>query len=823
MGLFGGGGGLGASIGGVIGGLIGQDQASGDRAKGQGYSEQAFQELLGLGLPPDLSKEIILQHFQEAGMLTPEMEQDIEQTYSKVAQMQTDPTGRNAQLQALQKLKGLSQTGLGAEDRAALNQVRDQVQRDLEGKRQQIMQNFQARGQGGSGAELISQLQAAQGSANQASMEGDRLAAMAQQRAREALMQSSNLGSDIRNQDYTESLNRARAEDALNQFNVQNQIAREQRNVASRNSAQMANLQNKQSIMNANVQMNNNELYRQNQAKRDYWNDQMTRAKLRSGAYGGMGDMYQQRGDAIAKREQDRYTALGGIVEKGAKAIATMGGSEMMPSGDEGTTTPSQMPQPQYDSYMDRKYKNIYGYAHGGEVGSEDEDIPDGNPIEADLDNEQNDVVPAMLSKGEVVLPNSVTQHPDAPQKAAEFVAKLKDPQINTVDELRKAQDARNADMDSAETMRLAGLLGSSFSGVKNDYLEGAADRLDKRSQLRPQDFLQQVEMLQRDPNSSASKGMVQLLKSVLPNVQLPENMSAYDIEKAAPFLKSVMPKSTNLQKGGVDQYGHMLVFNPRSGKLEVALDDQGQPIKAREEVFSTFDPKTGERIIIGRNAKPGAEGGVNVISKFGTPSNDVSKVNSNEDLYQGLDVEQRKRLKENQDGFLKDSQADRDAVGAAKGIATILQAGKQLGGDILRAVQTQFARAAGDKGALSEADVAPYGGLQDVKSRALRAISMSINGQLPDEDRKFLIGLAKIMEQKSNSYINKQAEVYTNNFAQTVPGLGPDKARQLLNVDATLSSPMKKEVSGEVKRKTEDGKIAIFDKKTKKFLRYEE
>lgn len=41
-------------------------------------------------------------------------------------------------------------------------------------------------------------------------------------------------------------------------------------------------------------------------------------------------------------------------------------------------------------------------------------------------DNPKNDVVPTVLSKGEVVLPNSVTQAADAPQKAAEFVEKLK-------------------------------------------------------------------------------------------------------------------------------------------------------------------------------------------------------------------------------------------------------------------------------------------------------------------------------------------------------------------------------------------------------------
>lgn len=820
----GGGGGLGASIGGLVGGLIGQDQASGDRTKGQGYTEQAFQELLGLGLPPDLSKEIILQHFQEAGQLTPEMEQNIEQTYSALVNMQERDTGRNAQLEALTKLKGLSQTGLGAEDRAALNQVRDEVQRNLEGKRQQILQNMQARGMGGSGAELISQLQASQGSANQASAEGDRLAAMAQQRAREALMQSATLGGQVRGQDYTADLNRAQAEDQLNRFNIQNQIAREQRNVSSRNQAQAANLQNRQAIMNSNVAQANQELLRQNQAKRDYWNDLAKRNQIRSGAYSGLGDTYTQRGDAIAKREQDRYTALGGIIEKGAKAIGTMGASEAMPSfgGFEGTANPQSMPTPQYSNYMDRKYANIYGYAHGGIVGTgEDEMVLDDQlkenlDSETMLDDESNDIVPAMLSKDEIVLPRSIAQHPDAPKKAAEFVAKLKDPQINTVDELRKAQKSREADLDTAETMRLAGLLGSSFSGIKNEYLEGAADRLDKRSQNRVADFTGQVEMLQRDPNSDISASYRELIKKHLPDIDPNAfaGMSAYDIQKAAPFLKSVMPtaSSSRYTKLGVDKSGNILLLDKLTGKPIVSGH------QAAEEVFQVRDPLTGEVKLVGRRGS-GSEPGSRVGAPKEAPKGEAA---SNEDLYQSLDAKQRERLKENQDAFLKDTSNDRDAVGAAQGIKTLLVGGKKLNGDILRAIQTQFARTAGDKGALSEADVSSYGGLQDVKSKALRAIQMGIDGTLPESDRQFLLGLAEIMEQKSNNYINKQSEVYTNNFAQTVPGLGFDKARQLLNVESTLSKPKKKkEASGEVERKTEDGRIAIFDAKTKKFLRY--
>lgn len=75
--------------------------------------------------------------------------------------------------------------------------------------------------------------------------------------------------------------------------------------------------------------------------------------------------------------------------------------------------------------------------AHGGEVGVDGKamslaqalmarggQVP-GQPQHPG-DDYRNDVVPTVLSKGEVVLPNSVTQGDDAPAKAAEFVEHLK-------------------------------------------------------------------------------------------------------------------------------------------------------------------------------------------------------------------------------------------------------------------------------------------------------------------------------------------------------------------------------------------------------------
>lgn len=94
--------------------------------------------------------------------------------------------------------------------------------------------------------------------------------------------------------------------------------------------------------------------------------------------------------------------AIGGLLN-------SIGGAAKMAFAKGGTVPPhiSAMASIHHPGYM----------AEGGEAGN----VP-GEP-EVQGDSSKNDTVPAMLSPGEIVIPNHITQAEDAPQKAAEFVA----------------------------------------------------------------------------------------------------------------------------------------------------------------------------------------------------------------------------------------------------------------------------------------------------------------------------------------------------------------------------------------------------------------
>lgn len=243
----------------VVGGILGKVFSGGARKKAEALAKEAYAEIDKLGLPPDEAMPLLLEKFKSAGMYTPELEQEINQEVSKVAQITEDPRLKDAQMRALESLQQSGRTGLNATDRAAYNKLRQESQRDTEARRQGIIQNMQARGQAGSGGELAAQLLSAQAGADQQSAAGDELAGAAAQRALQAMAQSGQLGGQVRGQDLDFNKTIAEAQDEMERFNIQNAVNRQQRNIGSKNQAQASNLANEQAIMNANAQQANQE------------------------------------------------------------------------------------------------------------------------------------------------------------------------------------------------------------------------------------------------------------------------------------------------------------------------------------------------------------------------------------------------------------------------------------------------------------------------------------------------------------------------------------------------------------------------------------
>jgi hypothetical protein len=301
----------GAIAGPIIGGIMGGKANKKAQAAAEAALAHARSIIEQVGAPPDLSAKIIMEEFKKVGIYSPELEEAILVGVPKVAKIQEDKALRDTQVKALQEISKRGRAGLTPEEKAQFNLSRGEVQRDLQAKQEQIIQDLAMRGQGGGGAEIAARLLSSQESADRASEEADRINATASARALEAIRQSGQLGGDIRGQDFNVELAKAGAQDEFDRFNVTNQLARQQRNVESKNVAQATNLGESQRIADTNIQQENTERQRMVQAKRDHWQDSLAYAQARANPYGQSAEMAMRSGQAKAESAQAMGSGIG--------------------------------------------------------------------------------------------------------------------------------------------------------------------------------------------------------------------------------------------------------------------------------------------------------------------------------------------------------------------------------------------------------------------------------------------------------------------------------------------------------------------------------
>lgn len=310
----------------IVGGIIGNEMSRGDRDAARSASARALQAVIDLGFPPETAKQVVLDQYKQAGLLTPELETQISVDTSKVAGIQEDPALKERQMSALNLIAQRATGGLNAEDRAKFNELRNQQAKEQQAKQQQIIQQYQMRGMGGSGAELAAALAESQSGANQASEQGDRLAAQSSAAAREAALQALQGSGSIRQQDFDVNRTRATAEDEMNRFNVQNQIAQQARNVGAKNQAQQYNLSAAQRAQDANVQQLNQERLRMRQAEGTDWDRQANRAAMVSNALSGQANQLNN----TAAQTSGMYSGIGSGIGAGLGAYQNQQNSDRM-------------------------------------------------------------------------------------------------------------------------------------------------------------------------------------------------------------------------------------------------------------------------------------------------------------------------------------------------------------------------------------------------------------------------------------------------------------------------------------------------------------
>jgi hypothetical protein len=296
----------------LAGGIVGSIASSGDKEKAAAALDQADAIINQLQLPPDQARPIIIQQLQNAGVWKPEMEQHIDVGISKVSQIQEDPAFKQKQMATLRALEQISETGMTAQGRAEFNRLRAQAQQSAEAKRQQVLQGMQARGMAGAGAELAMQLQAAQGGAQTEAEAADRIAAEQEAARMSALGQLGSMAGQVRGQEFGIEKEKSSAADAFKMFDVQQQIAQQQRNIAAKQEAAKYDVMNRQALANTMWQAQLAEQQRQRQGELQNYAAQVQRAQLQAGQKQARAGQYAGQAQATAQGYGTMGSAIGG-------------------------------------------------------------------------------------------------------------------------------------------------------------------------------------------------------------------------------------------------------------------------------------------------------------------------------------------------------------------------------------------------------------------------------------------------------------------------------------------------------------------------------
>jgi len=359
--------GIGSAIGSIIGGLSGAgNAAAGDAHNDAVMANNILQEIQAA---PDISAPLILQKYAQAGILTPAMQSNI--TAQLPAAITTSPAYQQAQNQALQQMQQRANTGFTQADRAQLNQAQLGAQNQTKARLASIQQQMQQQGLSDSGSALAQKLAAAQNESNQMSTNADQQAQMAQQAQQQAIGNLGQMASGLQQQQFGQAFQQQQANQAMQRFNIQNQLGVQSQNVNAQNQAQAANLANAQNASNQNVSANNQAQQQNKQNAMAQYGANVGVDRIKAGGYSNLGGINQQ----TAQNQSQAATNLGAGI--GGLAGSAFGAATGMYDGGR------------------------LDFKAGGHV-------PGHAPV--DGDSPANDIVKAVLSPGEIVLPRTLAE-----------------------------------------------------------------------------------------------------------------------------------------------------------------------------------------------------------------------------------------------------------------------------------------------------------------------------------------------------------------------------------------------------------------------------
>ncbi len=405
------------------------------------------------------------------------------------------------------------------------------------------------------------------------------------------------------------------------------------------------------------------------------------------------------------------------------------------------------------------------------------------------LDDEQDDINDSVeelpIVEHEVIQPENVDMSEEIGQEVDDADQLVKpaiqkpisnsDPYATMLQEYKRLQEQKNSNQRLVGLLRAGAGIGQAIaggvSGNFNTDLSGF-DYLNKMTEAPVQDFENQVKMQpqitgirdqdqMRDPSSAVSEFYRQMALKRGFDPQMVEGKSAWDLSEMSKVLGRPQQAGKSFQQ--------VRIRNPQTGVIETRLvnmqtGEVGNSVgEAGFAQQVRVNPRSGETIVV----NPASGQQVGALSGPAPQTPEAAQAKVPEVNRENLTVSQQKRLDDARKELLDDTKDTRGQLEAAKNINGMINTGGSIDIDFVRAIQNQLARASGERGAMTEGDVAGFGGSPAIMDSLKRWVSLKSFGKLPEDDKKRLTGLAKLMQARAEAYMKQRTAYFTNNMYQ--------------------------------------------------------
>lgn len=318
-------------MGGVVSGvgkMFGGGGGGAKRNQAEGLQQEAFDYIRDIRLPTLADLQINpsdIEYYQVTGKFTPALYEAVKMDKTLLEDLDANPDLVKDQMAGIQAKKArIAEGGLSMEDRARMQEVLKESDRQNRAQQESIGARLRERGAGGSPLEAMMRLQGQGAAADTAADNAFKTAALA---ATSKLQEEDKLQSMLDRmvqQDVGLKGARAQAEAERQKMNTNLLNQQNLTNTQLQNYAQAQNLANQQRVADANVGLANQRTQYNKQAIQQDLGNRMNQGQLMAGAAGTYSQQMMDQAARADAAKKAKWEGIGGMVDAGIGAGVAM-------------------------------------------------------------------------------------------------------------------------------------------------------------------------------------------------------------------------------------------------------------------------------------------------------------------------------------------------------------------------------------------------------------------------------------------------------------------------------------------------------------------